>query len=212
MSHKDDFSNEKNEARDWGFIILLLAFFIFVGSFFMHRDQNPEQTSTQPTQVDLNSKSTQSHRLDMNKLDNYMKDSQIREEINEQSTEVQNRAAPRVGDPDPSSYDGTDSVNSLSFDQDNTSQRVLRDTEGKKSHSGRPLTPDQRISAKLERDNWVKQHEKRQNEEFVRQFIENARQQGVDVRLNKNLDVTGLGSAPTDEPIRVPQSVSPGSK
>jgi hypothetical protein len=71
----------------------------------------------------------------------------------------------------------------------------------------RALTPDERISEKLARDEWAVEYDQKYQEAYVKAFVEKARQDGVDVQLNKNLDVVGIGPSYVARPIRVPQSI-----
>lgn len=191
---------KKQERRDWGLLLLILALFLFVAALFVEGGRGEKNQSSVTTR----------DRELLNNINTYLKDTAIREEVQKRN------ALEEYSQPEPAEEMSIDSrdekVNPLIFDQEDPGHQVLRDLEAKKRRDGRPVTPDQRISSKLERDAWTREYEQRQKDEYVRQFLENARKQGVDVRLNKDLDVTGLQVRPTEEPIRVPQSVPRGSK
>lgn len=101
-------------------------------------------------------------------------------------------------------------VNPLEFEQENPGEQVLQDINYEKRKS-RALTPEQRITTKLERDAWVREQEKIEQEVMVKKIIQNARDKGVELRVNKNLDVIGVSPAPKEEPLRIPQSVQESS-
>jgi hypothetical protein len=191
---------KNQDRRDWGLLLLILALFLFVAALFVEGGRGEKNQSSVTTR----------DRELLNNINTYLKDTAIREEVQKRNA-IEEYSQPESAEE--MSIDSRDEkVNPLLFDQEDPGQQVLRDLEVKRRRQGRPTTPDQRISSKLERDAWVREYEKRQKDEYVRQFLENAKKQGVDVRLNKDLDVTGLRIRPEEEAIRVPQSVPQGSK
>ncbi|MCB0351166.1 MAG: hypothetical protein KDD38_08280, partial [Bdellovibrionales bacterium] len=198
----------------------ILAIFIFIGGLFLEGERGAnEQSSVMPTAEMHELGSTQAHNKKMQqrkilkRLDYDLKDSAIRDELKRFATEAENEASSSVDENaalENSSH--LENINPLVFDQENAGQRVLRDTEDARVGRGRPLTPEQRIAAKIERDLWSQDYETRQRAEFVKQFLENARKNGVDIRLNDNLDVTGIDRFEVEAPIRFPQSDSSGAR
>jgi hypothetical protein len=77
-------------------------------------------------------------------------------------------------------------------------------------HDYRALTPAERISEKIARDEWAIEYDQEYQEYYTKAFIENARRDGLDIRLNKNLDVVDLSPTNQDKPLRFPQSATSG--
>ncbi len=105
---------------------------------------------------------------------------------------------------------GADSLSNTDFEQDgsapiplvlqqqNNAKDVAHDEMPK---AFQPMTPDQRVSLMLQRNQWLKDYDQAYQQEYIRQFLKNAREHGVNVRLNKNLDVTGLSVNRSNQPI-----------
>jgi hypothetical protein len=148
----------------------------------------------------------------LHQINEHIKDTQVRSDLNQQATALENSGAPTLpsGQAPSDSSESNAKVNPLVLEQVNPNEPVLKDLRGGASNSAAP-TPDQRISSKLAKEKWVQEYEQRYQEEYIRQFKENAHNDGVDLKLNKNLDVTGATFAPVDQPLRVPQSVGSGS-
>lgn len=198
------------ENRDWGLLLLVLGLFLFVGTLFVEGERDSRDAASRAADVFSGEKMGQ--RAVSQKINRDLKEAVLKDEIQQGTVSVENQAAPPINTADPSLYEETSSINPLLFDQENPGQKILKETDKAHRPSGATLTPDQRISSKLARDEWIKDYERRQKEEYVRQFLQNAKNHGINVRLNKNLDVTGLDVSPSDEPIRVPQSAPSSSK
>lgn len=178
------------------FLILLLS-----GLLLLSRRGAKDQASLRQNQL-------------VQKINQSLKDTKIKNEINQLEVDIGNENGPQidssVGGGAPAQYDdkmSSDKVNPLSFEQENSGQQVLKDIEYE-SRRSRNLTPEQRINSKLEREAWIRDHENRERELVVKQFLENARERGVDIRLNKNLDIIGVAPVQGDKPIlfKQPQS------
>ena len=65
--------------------------------------------------------------------------------------------------------------------------------------------PGEKIEALLARRKFVEQYDKAQRQEYVRQFLKNAEEQGYLVQLNDQLEVVRVQEIPTDRPLRLPQ-------
>ena len=68
------------------------------------------------------------------------------------------------------------------------------------------MTPSERISLMLKQNERIQNYNRRYRREFVQQFLKNAHDHGVDVQLNKNLDVTGLSIDTSNRPLLFPSS------
>lgn len=206
---KNKFSERKDESKDWGLLLLIFSIFIFIGGLF-YEGREGENSSASRSNNLMNSDDT--HRV-YNDINSKLKETAVKEEILKQTVDSESAIAPSTEDgQDPEVSGVEDGVYPLSLDQENAGQKVLQDTERKRRTVNRPLTPDQRISSKLEKEAWLREDEKLRQEEYIKQFLQNAKKQGVNIKLNKNLDVMGIDTVPVERPIRIPQSTSNGSK
>jgi hypothetical protein len=206
---KSKFVERKNESKDWGLVLLIFSIFIFIGGLFYEGSSGEKSSASHSRSMQP---SNDPNRI-YNNLNSRLKETAVKEEILRQSVEAESAVAPSTQageDPEVSGYD--ENTHPFKLDQENPGQQVLRDTERKRRSTNRPLTPDQRISSKLEKEAFLQEDERRRQEEYVRQFLQNAKKQGVNIKLNKNLDVTGIEAVPVERPIRVPQSTANGSK
>jgi hypothetical protein len=192
MEHNKKLSQRqpKDDSRNWGILLLLLALLLFLGALF-YKGQDKDKWSI--------------------KISHDLKDAAIRRELMQRSTESESENAEVLQNSNTAAA-GEEIPTPLTLDQENPGRQVLKDTESRHQQIGRPLTPDQRISAKIEKEQWLDEDQKRRDAEYVQQFLQNARKKGVNLQLNKNLDVTGISVSPTEEPIRIPQSFSNGAK
>lgn len=192
------------------FLILLL---LLLGIFLIIRKQGvKDQASVLP-----NSQPAKGETAIVQEINRDLKDASLKSEMRVQEIENGNSQMPSVDPTLPMTTDlpqgqSESDVIPLEFEQENSGEQVMKDTELGRKKARRPMTPEQRISAKLDRDAWVRDQQKREQDTVVRQFLENARAGGVNVRLNENLDVTGVAPMEQPKPIRVPKSFSNGAK
>jgi hypothetical protein len=65
-------------------------------------------------------------------------------------------------------------------------------------------SPDDRINTKIERDKFLRQYEEQYKQAYVAQFLKNARERGLDVRLNENLEVIDVRPLDDKLPLQFP--------
>lgn len=203
MGQKIKALKNKRNDRDWGLLLLVLGLFLFVAALFLEgRRGTKDQASYGADPVRAEERR---RREALNQVEQNLKEAHLKEATRVHMTEIENDiAAPVVPyGTTPIMDDGQ--PHPLVFDQENPGRRVLEDVEPRRPR--RSLTPDQRITSKIERESWSRDYNKKYEQEYVRQFLENARRKGVEIRLNENLDVTGIETFPVEEPIRVPQSL-----
>lgn len=184
----------------------MLSVGIFVTAVFTHRGGKKDISSVGEQPGNLPDRT-------LKRINENLKDLSIKKEILGREVDLDSSSATPIKDWEGTLPNGSDEEMPLPFslDQENPAKKVLSDTDGRTERTKRPLTPDQRISKKIETEVWLRNEERRREREYIRQFIENAREQGYEIRLNENLDVVGIGDAGDPQPIRIPQSVSPGS-
>lgn len=62
------------------------------------------------------------------------------------------------------------------------------------------LTPAQLIELDLARQQFLRQHDARARERFIQEFLNNAREQGLEIELDENLDVKSVRRNPAGSP------------
>lgn len=202
--------NKKNDQREWGLLLLIFAIFLFIGGLFIGGERGSNEQSSVLYSGDM----PQYHqkRQLLKRLDYDLKDSSTKADLNRDMTIIEHQSAAKLDESSAlESNLQLNNVNPLSLDQESVGKNVLNDTEGRADPSVKVQTPEQRISSKIARDQWSQEHDQRYREEYIKQFLENAKRSGVDIRLNDNLDVTGIDRFEMEKPIRIPQSESNGS-
>jgi hypothetical protein len=192
---------------DWDILLLIISILIFLSTFFWSNGKPGDKHDQASRTPNINLQKT-------NSVDSKLKETLLKSDFQKYRIQEQRVGAPAIEGEALINDDQYKNVNPINLDQDNHADQVLNDTSDhtlKKGEVG-SQTPDQRISTKLERDAWARDYSNRLNEEYRRQFIENAKRNGVNVRLNKNGDVTAISEAPIEQPIRIPQSVPNSSK
>lgn len=200
------FRMNRKDAKLFTLLLLILSLSLL---FLVARKGTKDQASTHSASAITDKEG----RL-IQKINQELKASQIKSEINQLESADGNANGPPIDaslDWAPTlnnSPNQPENTNPLSFEQENFGQQVLKDTEYKADNS-KNLTPEQRVNSKLERERWVRDYENREREVVVKQFIENAKSSGLDVRLNKNLEVTEVTPLQKEEPILFPTGGSP---
>lgn len=89
---------------------------------------------------------------------------------------------------------------------------VTRQTEANDLER-RPLTPAELIERGLANEQFLREYDKKHRQKYVEEFLRNAQEQGLDVELNEDLEVTAVKRRQTEKTYRNPDSVggSPGA-
>ncbi len=70
-----------------------------------------------------------------------------------------------------------------------------------------PMTPEQRINANLAMKRWMTDYQEHQTQQYVQEFIENARKQGLEVKINSKLEVVDIRPIPKEQRYKGMQSI-----
>ena len=198
---------QRKKSNHWvGLFFIGLAATLVLAAFLI--DSNPNAKSMSSGGVSQQSSLSESPTDEQ--INAKIKDTTWRLEIKRKDIELENEAAPPLTDPSVSNR-GDKNVLPLTFEQDSHVYDVMKEIESKGKRKG-GLTPDERISLKLQVDNWMHEHRERLNKEYVRQFLLNAKAKGIEIKLNEDLDVVGLEQHPVEEPLRIPQSLPQNPK
>lgn len=176
----------------------------------------PEGKTHQPESAEYSSQrvgtAVPQHTPNWNKIektiDMHMKLGRHSEELRRQLTAVENAMqAPQI-DPakiDPLVYESNEPL-PLDSEIESDAARVYRQTIERKRES-RSLTPDERISSKISRDQWEREYREAYEREYIKAYLENARKAGYDIRLNEKGEIIDVIKIGQSEPMRFPQAV-----
>ncbi len=185
----------------------LIAVLVILGLFLIW--------GPQPNSVSSASKSTTAPRRSISdidrKIEEQMKKGRFSEELLRERMALENlQQAPRPnGDIDDSAYTHEKEPIPIVLKGDNPGERMLKEqAEPDLQQRYNSLTPDQRITKKINRDEYAREYEKLQQEAFVQQYIQNARQHGYDVRLNANGEIVSSDFIGVAEPQGFPSESS----
>ena len=90
---------------------------------------------------------------------------------------------------------------------DDGSAAVLEDLEEPINESNTELTPGERVELSLMRDREIAAYEHQQRLQYVRQFLQNAREKGYDIILNDKLEVVQINRVQDEKPYRGDESI-----
>ncbi len=91
---------------------------------------------------------------------------------------------------------------------DDGSAAVLEDLNEQFNQNDIQMTPEERVELSLIRDREIAAYEHEQRLQYVRQFLQNAREKGYDIILNNKLEVVQIHRVRDDEPYKGDKSVS----
>ena len=96
---------------------------------------------------------------------------------------------------------------SLSLEQESHGESVVKDLhEVMRSSDDKYKTPGDVIDQRLSRNQFLSDYDNKYENEYIRRFINNAREQGYQVELNDQLEVVDIREAPRKEAQRFPNS------
>ena len=91
---------------------------------------------------------------------------------------------------------------------DNQAEHIYEDLKGgAERRYDTPLTPKERINSALEMRRWMKDYEEHQIQEYIREYVENAREQGYEVKINDKLEVVEIRRIPTNKAYKGLRSI-----
>jgi hypothetical protein len=157
---------------------------------FMFLSKNPPRSSKPKVQSqDLTSVKVQaSAEAAVNK---YLMESQMKTEMLHRARQLENLNS-KADDYDTSYEDGVERQSyGVQFDQEDTASKVFEDLHDN-DYQPADLLPGDRINARLAKNKWTNELERRERVTFVREFIKSAYDRGYEVQLDQNLVVVGV--------------------
>ncbi|RME16022.1 MAG: hypothetical protein D6797_05400 [Bdellovibrio sp.] len=205
---------KKKTKRRGGFLYLLLFLqFIFIygmylrikkqGSFDKKDLQKAALSSTLPV---VRESSFSSEDDAEKKIDLYLKMENERQRFLKArgDVEAQKALSEKIETFDPSLHKSFDPVYGSLIDEDLSAEEVekdLQEFEGPRE----PMGLEESLDFEQKKKQILEDYQKLSQKEYVRQFLENARAQGFDIQLNKNLEIVNIQRIPVR---RVPLSTS----
>lgn len=90
---------------------------------------------------------------------------------------------------------------------DDGSIAVMKDLEEPFNQSDSELTPEEKIELSLIRDREIAAYQHEQRLQYVRQFLQNARERGYDIILNDKLEVVQINRVQDEQPYKGDKSI-----
>lgn len=184
--------------------LFIVGLFVLAGGYLLWPASESADLSSQS--VSKNIKGT---------INQHLKTGRLSSDLRRELTAIENKVkAPSIDlrQIDPRAY-VTDEPLPLRLNSENAAAKAYR--ESRLPDSGRDyhaMTPDQRITRKINRDEWEREYRELASEEELRRYLERARAAGFDVRLNKKGEIVEVTEIETNEPLRFPQSVDESVK
>jgi hypothetical protein len=156
---------------------------------FMLLSKNPQSSKSKVQSQDLTSvKIPASANAAVNK---YLMESQLKTEMLHRARQLENLNS-KADDYNTSYEDGVERQSyGVQFDQEDTASKVFEDLHDN-DYQPTELLPGDRINARLAKNKWTNELERRERVTFVREFIRSAYDRGYEVQLDQNLVVVGV--------------------
>ena len=130
-------------------------------------------------------------------------------ELNQMDAQLQNYEMEREIDPRRTQAlvaPSDDNYERLKEDQQEKS--VYEDLRGGPQKSfDTPMTPEERINANIAMRKWMTDYQEHQTQQYVQEFIDNARKQGLEVKINNRLEVVDIRPIPKEQRYKGMQSI-----
>lgn len=195
----------RGKDPDAGIILLVFALLLFFSGMFL---------SQQPIIKGKASLASKNRNSEAKKaleriIEENLKKADAEQSIHRERVLIENNITSSTAEEEKST---SDDYNPLTLDQEESTNKVMQDIQGDRTTpNARSLTPDQRVNKKLERDEFVRDYDERLQEEYTRQFLENASESGYEVQLNEDLEVIGIRRNKRPA-LRIPQSEQKNAK
>jgi hypothetical protein len=121
-------------------------------------------------------------------VNRYLQDADARREMAMKNRELENRASARPLGADAAVIPENDRQLGVTLDQENSAEKVYKDLYGHQDNHG-PVSPEDRISMRLQEDQWLAQTEKQERKQYIQNFLKEAYDAGYAIDLDENLVV-----------------------
>lgn len=122
-------------------------------------------------------------------VNRYLQDAEARREMAMKNRELENKiTAQPLGNDAAVRPQNDDRQLGVSLDQENTAEKVYKDLYGQDGNHG-PISPADRISQRLQQDQWLAQTQTQERKQYVQNFIKEAYDAGYAIDLDENLVV-----------------------
>ncbi len=167
-----------------GLLFLGVAAFALFGIISLNFGESPKKSVEAKKEIQTN---------EDKKLTRYLQDAQKKSELRHLETQLENKNALPDELPAflPLDSEGPELKRPLGveLDSDPSMAQVYDDLYGS-SPSGKFMTPEERVSARLAERKWLYNFEKEERKMFVRNFIDAAKRAGYEIQINEDLVVT----------------------
>lgn len=144
-------------------------------------------------------------------IDRHLKSGRFAEELNKEKASVENDLTllrPSADQIDPIVLSKDKEPLPLTVEGENPGERMYKENNPSDlTQRYNALTPEQRVNKKINRDQFAQDYQRSQEEAFLKQYIENARRAGYELKLNSKGEIVDYTEIGTSDPLRFPQSV-----
>ena len=194
MGHQKQKDNEK-----WGALILGILLLFAGGALFV----NPDLVSNKS---DQSSYQDQQQIIDQS-IDRNLKAADIERQLEELKVRIENEKAERLREIE--AYNRGGNPNNLQLGQESHAADIMQEIEQNSLRGDEGyLDPSDVVERRIARDQLLADYDKKYKKEYIKRFLQNAADQGLEVELNDDLEVIEIRELPSDEPMRFPNSVN----
>lgn len=183
----------------------MLFFFYLGGAILSEKDGKKELSSRSPAQ----SQSDPVHRKAVELVNRNLQMDQKIQELKALGVEVKNEEHLRQIQKKLAELENRDTRGlGVEVIVEDGSAAVLEDLEESANQSDSEMTPQEKIELSMMRQREIAAYEHKQRLQYVRKFLENAREKGYDIVLNDKLEVVRVKKINQQEPFKGDQSIS----
>ena len=193
MGQQKQKDNEKWGALILGVLLLFAGGALFVKpSLFINKS---EQSSYQQQQQAIDQS-----------IDRNLKAADVKRQLEELKVRIENEKAQRLREIE--AYNRGGNPTNLQLKQESHASDIMAEIEENSLRGDEGyLDPSDVVERRIARDQVLADYDRKYKKEYIRSFIQNARDNGLEVELNEDLEVIGIRELPSDEPMRFPNSV-----
>ncbi len=196
---------QKKEEKSYLWLILLSSSFVLI--FFV--SLNFSSLSPQSSSTEFSSVADPRDQLNQ-QISLSMQDTLKKQELKALAVELENHESikklPRLGlQTDPSSVKNSNRSYGLDLRQDRSTDEILEDLRPSGDSRQQQYRPEDLINSELANRVWKSEYDRDLQAAYIRQFVENAREAGLAVQLNSDLEVVSITRIEQQDIYRIPQ-------
>ena len=191
-------ANEKQKENEkWGALILGVLLLFAGATLFVKPDLLSQKSEMSSIEQQRNIEQS---------IDRNLKAADVRRQLEALKVQIENEKAEKLREIDAITSNGA--PGNLKLEQESHAETVMQELEQQSLRGDEGyLDPSDVVERRIARDQVIADYDRKYKREYIRRFIQNARDNGLEVELNEDLEVIGIRELPSDEPMRFPNSV-----